>query len=159
MGSNLGTVFSFYATKSSSLKYLALDVTANCIYEIHCKALDGVWSQFCSQTKHWREKISAKLGFLARGGKRKCYLCATHPPPIKASLKNYFSHLALKLISRWCCEYCNRLAKPFYNGSLVQWLFQLRDLKKSFFFHCSGISYWFKLSLRLQGWARFSQNI
>ena len=43
VGSNLVTVFSFYATKSPFyVVLLALDVTANCICEIHCIALDGV---------------------------------------------------------------------------------------------------------------------
>ena len=63
--------------------YLALNVTANCICEIQCLALDG----FNLNTVH---KLSSKEKKSQRsrdsnqrhlGGKQECFLCATQPPP------------------------------------------------------------------------------
>ena len=62
------------------LDYFALDVTANCICEIHSIALDG----FDLNTAHKLSSYETQAGWDSNsgllGGMQECYLCATQPP-------------------------------------------------------------------------------
>ena len=69
------------------LYYLDLDVTANCICEIHCLALDGfdlytVHKLSSKEKTSQREKSrpSRDLSLWLLGGKQERFLCATEPP-------------------------------------------------------------------------------
>ena len=73
------------------LLYLALDVTANCICEINCLALDGfhlntVHQLSSEEKKSWRCRDS-NPGLL--GGKQECFHSAI------VSFATWFSHLAV----------------------------------------------------------------
>ena len=67
------------------LWYLALDITANCICEIHCLVLDGfdlntVHKLSSKEEKSWRSWDSnTGLGLL--GGKLGLFHCAMQAPP------------------------------------------------------------------------------
>ena len=64
--------------KQSFLYYLALDITANCICEIHWLALDGLDLNTVHKLRSKREDYppsqDSTLGLLA--GKQECFLCA-----------------------------------------------------------------------------------
>ena len=64
------------------LLFSALDVTTNCIYEIHCVALDRfvlyAVHKLRSKEKKSRRSWDSNLGL--QGGKQECFLCATQPP-------------------------------------------------------------------------------
>ena len=72
----IGSLGKFY------LYCLTLDVTLNCIKEIHCLALDGfvlnTVHKLSSKDKKSRLGLNLNPGLL--GGKQERFLCATQPP-------------------------------------------------------------------------------
>ena len=62
--------------------YLALDVTTNCICEIHGITLDGFNLNTAHKLSSKEKKILTEPGFKpgAASWKQECYLCATQPP-------------------------------------------------------------------------------
>ena len=79
------------------LNYLALDVTAKCICEIHCLALDGfdlnTVHQLSSKEKKSQQCRDSNLELL--GGKQEYFLCA--PSNWYAGSFNHFEHILLKM--------------------------------------------------------------
>ena len=71
------------------LEYLALDVTANCICEIHCIAPDGfdLYTVYQQSSKEKPSPLSRDSNQGLLGGKQDCYLGATQPPEDKSYLK------------------------------------------------------------------------
>ena len=63
------------------MRYLALDVTANGICEIHCIALYGFDLNSVHKLSSKEKSRDSNPGLL--GGKQECYLRATQPPKIK----------------------------------------------------------------------------
>ena len=65
----------------NNLYYVALDVTATCISEIHCFAQDGfdlnIVRKLSSKKKKYQQSRDSNPGLL--GGKQKIFLCATQP--------------------------------------------------------------------------------
>ena len=70
-----------------------MDVTANCICEIDCLALDGFdlnpVHKLISKEKKSRQSWDSNPGQL--GGKQECFLCAAQPPKVRKKLTNCLS--------------------------------------------------------------------
>ena len=78
------------------LWYLALDITANCICEIHCLALDGFdlnsVHKLSSKDKKSQQSRDPNPGLL--GGKQGYFLCAKQPrlPHLRKEVHKYLKH-------------------------------------------------------------------